>query len=331
MTLNESKPVSTLPTGAETDEPQRHRRRAGTAVSDTPPGPTATERRRRRVSRTLILPALVVSITITQLPFLITIVLSFQQWNLLLPTQRRWVWFANYAHALSTPEFYRSLLSTVTITGSAVVISVVLGVILAMLVDRKFFGRSVARTLLITPFLVMPAAAALIWKWLMLDSTNGLITWALSLFGVPPVGWVTDAPAQTIIIVLAWQYTPFMMLILLAGLQSQPPEVLESAAVDGASGIRTFMSITLPHMRQYIELGALLGTILMSQVFDPVQIITKGTGFSKTLPYLLYERAFNGLEIGQAATFGVLTVILTIIVATVTLRLLFSIFTRQEA
>ncbi|WP_233159935.1 carbohydrate ABC transporter permease [Pseudonocardia sp. MH-G8] len=272
-----------------------------------------------------------ISIVITQLPFAVTIVLSFQQWNLLRPDRRGFVGFDNYIEALTRGGFLSSLGSTVLITGASVITSAVLGLLLAVLLDRRFLGRGTARTLLITPFLIMPAAAALLWKWLMLDSTNGLVSWVLSLLGADPIAWVTDLPVVTIIMVLVWQYTPFMMLILLSGLQSQAPEVLESAAVDGAGPFRTFWFITLPHMRQYLELAMLLGTILMSQVFDPVQIITKGTGGTKTLPYLLYERAFGGLEIGAAAALGVLTVIVTIIVATVTLRLLFSIFTSQGA
>jgi sorbitol/mannitol transport system permease protein len=117
-----------------------------------------------------------------------------------------------------------------------------------------------------------------------------------------------------------------MMLILLAGLQSQSKEVLEAAAVDGSGALRTFQWITLPHLRQYIEIATLLGTIMLLQVFDPVAIMTKGTGGTKTLAYLLYERAFIGLDVGQAAAYGVVTVVLTIIVATIALRTLFKVF-----
>ena len=116
------------------------------------------------------------------------------------------------------------------------------------------------------------------------------------------------------------------MLILLAGLQSQTPEVLEAAAVDGASAWKTFRWITLPHLRQYVEIAVLLGTIMLLQVFDPIAIITKGTGGTKTLSYLLYERAFVGLNVGEAAAYGVVTVLLTIVVATVALRSLFKVF-----
>lgn len=279
-----------------------------------------------RLSRALVWPALFVAIVVTQVPFLVTIYYSFQEWNLLRPGQRAFAGFDNYATVIGNGAFLESLGATVLITGSAVVLSVILGMIVAVLLDRKFIGQGVARTLLITPFLMMPAAAALVWKWAMLDSNVGMVNWAMSFVGLPEIQWNTDYPAFTIIMVLTWQYTPFMMLILLAGLQSQPGDVLEAASVDGAGPIRTFITMTLPHLRQYVELAVLLGTIMLLQIFDPIAIMTRGTGGTKTLSYLLYERAFVGLEIGEAAAYGVLTVIITIVVATIALRTLFKIF-----
>ena len=284
------------------------------------------EKKGLRLSRALVWPALFVAIVVTQVPFLVTIYYSFQEWNLLRPGQRAFAGFDNYATVIGNGAFLESLWATVLITGSAVVLSVILGMIVAVLLDRKFIGQGLARTLLITPFLMMPAAAALVWKWAMLDSNVGMVNWAMSLVGLPEIQWNTDYPAFTIIMVLTWQYTPFMMLILLAGLQSQPGDVLEAASVDGAGPIRTFITMTLPHLRQYVELAVLLGTIMLLQIFDPIAIMTRGTGGTKTLSYLLYERAFVGLEIGEAAAYGVLTVIITIVVATIALRTLFKIF-----
>ncbi|MFC4224680.1 carbohydrate ABC transporter permease [Lysinibacter cavernae] len=290
---------------------------------------STSQRKGLRLSRALLWPALIVSIAVTQVPFLVTIFYSFQKWNLLRPGQREFAWFDNYVTVFTGGEFLSSLLATVVITGTSVVLSVVFGLILAVLLDRKFVGQGLARTLLITPFLMMPAAAALIWKWSMLDANVGMVNWGLSLIGLDAVQWNTNFPALTVIMVLTWQYTPFMMLILLAGLQSQPGEVLEAASVDGAGPVRRFFTMTLPHLRQYIELATLLGGIMLLQVFDPIAIMTRGTGGTKTLSYLLYERAFVGLEIGEAAAYGVITVLLTIIVATVALRLLFKIFSNE--
>jgi sorbitol/mannitol transport system permease protein len=179
---------------------------------------------------------------------------------------------------------------------------------------------------MITPFLVMPAAAALIWKFSMFDTNIGMVNWLFRTLGLDSVSWSTDHPLASVVIVLTWQFTPFMMLILLAGLQGQSKESLEAAQVDGAGPWRTFTWITLPHLRMYIEIGVLLGSVIILQVFDPIAILTKGTGGTKTLAYLLYERAFIGLDVGQAAAYGVVTVVLTIIVATVALKTLFKVF-----
>jgi sorbitol/mannitol transport system permease protein len=287
------------------------------------------ERRELRISRALLWPALGVSIALTQIPFLVTIWYSLQDWNLLRPGQRAFAGIENYVTVLTNGSFLSSLGSTVLITGSTVVLSALMGLGFALLLDRPFRGRALARTLVITPFLIMPAAAALVWKWSMLAAGTGLVNWFIGLVGIPPVAWNTDVPVVTVIAVLAWQYTPFMMLILLAGLQSQSREVLEAASVDGAGPVRTFLLITLPHLRQYIEIAVLLGSIMLLQVFDPIAIMTRGTGGTKTLSYLLYERAFVGLEIGEAAAYGVITVLLTIVVATVALRLLFKIFSSE--
>jgi len=282
--------------------------------------------KKARQARALVMPALFFSIALTQIPFLVTIYFSFLEWNQLRPADIKFTGFSNYIGVFTGGDFLASLIATVTITGSSVVLSLLLGLFFAILLDRKFVGQGLARTLMITPFLIMPAAAALIWKWSMLDANVGMVNFGLGLIGIPPVAWNTDFPALTIIILLTWQYTPFMMLILLAGLQSQSKETLEAAAVDGAGPIRIFQWMTLPHLRQYIEIATLLGGIMLLQVFDPIAIMTKGTGGTKTLSYLLYERAFIGLDVGQAAAFGVVTVIITIVVATVALRTLFRVF-----
>jgi sorbitol/mannitol transport system permease protein len=283
-------------------------------------------KRKAWVARSLILPALVFGIVLTQIPFLTTIGYSLFTWNLMYPDDIHFAGIDNFVNVFTMGELVPSILATVTITTSSVVLSLLLGLFFAILLDRKFFGQGIARTLMITPFLVMPAAASLIWKYSMFDTNIGILNWLNSVFGLPVISWSTDLPLFTVIIVLTWQYTPFMMLILLAGLQSQSREVLEAASVDGSGIFRTFQWITLPHLRQYIEIATLLGTIMLLQVFDPIAIMTKGTGDTKTLAYLLYERAFIGLDVGEAAAYGVVTVILTMITATIALRTVFKVF-----
>ena len=283
-------------------------------------------KRKAWVARSLILPALIFGIVLTQIPFLTTIGYSLFTWNLMYPDDIHFAGIDNFVNVFTMGELVPSIVATVLITTSSVVLSLLLGLFFAILLDRKFFGQGIARTLMITPFLVMPAAASLIWKYSMFDTNIGILNWLNSVFGLPVISWSTDLPLLTVIIVLTWQYTPFMMLILLAGLQSQSREVLEAASVDGSGIFRTFQWITLPHLRQYIEIATLLGTIMLLQVFDPIAIMTKGTGDTKTLAYLLYERAFIGLDVGEAAAYGVVTVILTMITATIALRTVFKVF-----
>jgi sorbitol/mannitol transport system permease protein len=287
--------------------------------------------------RAPLLPALVFAIVITQLPFLVTLVISLLHWNILRPGEGGFAGLSNYVIVFTDARLRAAVLNTIILTVSVVLLSVILGLVLAVLLDRKFVGRGLARTLLIAPFLVMPVAAALLWKHAIYNPTYGLINGTLNaiagLFGArgPTIDWISTFPMMAVVISLVWQWTPFMMLILLAGLQSQPGDVLEAAKVDGASGLQTFRFMTLPHLRQYIELGVLLGSVYIVQVFDHIFTITQGGPGSATtnLPYEIYLTMFRKYEYGEAAAAGVVVVIGTIIIATYSLRLISSLFQEE--
>jgi sorbitol/mannitol transport system permease protein len=307
---------------------------ADRAVATQPrrrPAPKKLTRGQRWQRRAPLLPALVFVIVLTQLPFLFTLYYSVQSKNLLRPGPGEFVGLENYGKVFTDDLFRNAVFNTVKLTVSAVLLSMLLGIGLAVLLDKQFFGRGVVRTLLITPFLVMPAAAALLWKTSMFNPVFGLVNWALSPFGVESTDWVSSYPMLSIILVLTWQWTPFMMLIVLAGLQSQSPEVLEAARVDGASGWSTFRRITLPHLRQFIELGILLGSIFIVQTFDPIFMITQGGPGQATtnLPYFIYQQAFRAFEVGEAAAAGVIVVVATIVIATFALRVISDLFTEE--
>jgi sorbitol/mannitol transport system permease protein len=299
------------------------------------PGARGQERRTSEnwLRRIPLLPALVFTVVITQIPFLLTIYYSLQSWNIAKPGSPRWVGLNNYGAVFSDPVFYAAVLHTIEITFGSVLIATLLGLGLALLLDRKFLGRGLARTLLISPFLIMPAAAALLWKTTMLDPVYGIVNWVIGWFGFAPVAFTTSQPLASVIATVVWQWTPFEMLILLAGLQSQPRDVLEAARVDGASAWSTFRELTLPHLRSYLELGVLLGAIYVVNTFDAIYMITQGGPGTATtnLPFYIYQRAFEGFDIGQAAALGVVTVVGTIIVATIALRTVFQVFIENEA
>ncbi|MEU0792580.1 sugar ABC transporter permease [Amycolatopsis sp. NPDC005961] len=271
-----------------------------------------------------LLPALIFVIAVTQLPFLLTVFYSFQSWNLVRPGSRHFVGLDNYIDVFSDTTFLVALLNTVVLTVVCVLVALLLGLGLAILLDRKFFGRGVVRTLLITPFLILPAAGALLWKTTVFDPTYGLLHF---VFGTD-VDWLSEFPLASVMAQIVWQWTPFMMLLILAGLQSQSKEVLEAASVDGASRWRTFASITLPHLSRFLQLATLLGAIYIVNSFDAIFLMTQGgPGTASTnLPYYIYQRAFEGFDVGQSSAMGVIVVILTMIVATFALRLMFRTF-----
>ncbi|WP_290056058.1 carbohydrate ABC transporter permease [Amycolatopsis solani] len=271
-----------------------------------------------------LLPALVFVIAVTQLPFLLTVFYSFQSWNLVRPGSRHFVGLDNYIDVFSDTTFLVALLNTVLLTVVCVFVALLLGLGLAILLDRKFFGRGVVRTLLITPFLILPAAGALLWKTTMFDPTYGLLHF---VFGTD-VDWLSEFPLASVMAQIVWQWTPFMMLLILAGLQSQAKDVLEAANVDGAGRWRTFVSITLPHLSRFLQLATLLGAIYIVNSFDAIFLMTQGgPGTASTnLPYYIYQRAFEGFDVGQSSAMGVIVVILTMIVATFALRLMFRTF-----
>ncbi|WP_443208907.1 carbohydrate ABC transporter permease [Rhodococcus rhodochrous] len=279
-----------------------------------------------------LLPALIFTIVVTQVPFVFTLYYSTQSWNLVSPGSRRFVGLQNYVDVFQDSQFWQVALNTVILIVGTVLISVILGLLLALLLDRAFLGRGVARTLLITPFLVTPVASALIWKTSMFDPVFGIVNFVLSPFGVEQVDWVSRFPLPAVMVALVWQWTPFMMLLILAGLQSMPRDILEAGRVDGAGAFALFRELTLPHLRRFIELGTVLGAIYLVNTFDAIYMMTQGGPgtASSNLPFYIYQRAFLGFDIGQAAAMGVVVVIGTIVIATFALRLIFTSFTGKE-
>lgn len=279
-----------------------------------------------------LLPALAFTVIVTQLPFLVTIWYSLRNWNLLRPDANKFTGLQNYVDIFMDSTFRSSAINSIVITLGCVFFAMVLGIIFALLLDRKFRGQGVVRTMLITPFLIMPVAGATLWSVSMLNPSFGLVNWVISLVGIAPVDWTASHPIVSILMALVWQWTPFTMLLVLAGLQSQPKDVLEAAQIDGAGWTKTFIWVTLPALRRYIELGVLLGTIYVVNTFDQIYLMTAGGPgtASANLPFYIYQRAFLGFDIGQAAAMGVVVVVATIIIATFALRLIFRSFDAKD-
>ncbi|MCS3845058.1 carbohydrate ABC transporter permease [Microbacterium sp. AK031] len=265
-------------------------------------------------------PAMIVVLLVSQLPFVLTLWYSLNDWNLATSQDGpEFVGLANYAEIFTEPEFLQAAGNTAIMTVGAVAASFIIGLLLALLVNREFRGRGIVRTLLIIPFLVLPAATALLWKNTMFGTSYGILNWVIGLVGIPPVDWLGEFPMLSVIIILTWQWSPFFMLILLAGLQSEDPSTIEAAKVDGAGAFTRFRHLTWRHLRPYSELSVVLGSIYIIQTFDAVYLAAQGSA-TTNLPYYLYQRAFRGLEIGQASAMAVIVLFVTLIIASIGLR-----------
>lgn len=305
---------------------------AGATATTAPPQATRRQLSESWRRRLPLLPALVITIALTQVPFVMSVYYSFTDWKIVPPQPRQWVGLDNYRHLLHDHFFKDAAVTTLQLTVFPVIGAILLGTAFALLLDRKFFGRGVVRTLLITPFLMMPVVVGLIWKNQMFHGLYGVLNWVIEKLGGTPVEFVSRHPTLSLIIVLIWQWTPFMMLIMLAGLQSQPAEVLEAAKVDGATPFATFRQLTLSHLRPYMELGILLGTIYLIQVYDLIAVMTGGGPGSTNLPYFVYQKSIGGgWEFGQASSYSIVVVIASIIVATVALRVLSRLLKGEDA
>ncbi|MFP5022980.1 carbohydrate ABC transporter permease [Pseudonocardia phyllosphaerae] len=306
--------------------------RGQAAPPPTAPAERGDPRREGWIRRAPLLPALIFTIVVTQIPFLITIWYSLQSWNLVRPGGQRFVGLTNYLTVFTDSQFRGVAFNSVLLTLGSVAIAMVLGLLIALLLNRTFPGRGIVRTLIITPFLITPVAGALLWKTVLFHPNYGLVNFLLSPFGATGTDWVSSFPRTSVIIALVWQWTPFMMLLILAGLGSQPAEVLEAARMDGATGFAVFREVTLPHLRRFIELGVVLGAIYLVNTFDTIYMMTQGGPgtASANLPFYIYQRAFLGFDIGESAAMGVVTVVATIVVATLALRLIFRSFSAAE-
>jgi sorbitol/mannitol transport system permease protein len=282
-----------------------------------------------------LLPALIFMILFTQLPFLVSIYYSFtnlkDRTQSLIAEPTKFVGIDNYRAIFDDPFFRQAMWTSVKMTVLAVGLSLVFGTLFAMLLDRKFLGQGFVRTLLITPFLLMPVVAALIWKQQMFSSLFGILDKVLGFLGFAPVAFISDHPLASIVTVLVWQWTPFMMLIMLAGLQSQPSDMLEAAAVDGATPFGIFRQLTLPHLQRYLELGALLGSIYVIQAFDAVDQMTGGGPGSTNVPYFVYQESIGGgFRYGSASAYAIVVVVVSIVIATFSLRVLSGLLKDEE-
>jgi len=256
-------------------------------------------------------------------PLGMTIYFSLLRYNLLDPGNEAFVGLENYAYFLSDPDFFTALFNTLILVGSVLVITVVGGVLLAILLDQPFFGQGVARLMVIAPFFVMPTVSALIWKNLLMNPVSGFFAFISKTFGMEPVDWLGDLPLFSIIILVAWQWLPFATLILLTAVGSLDGERKEAAEMDGAGPLSLFYYIILPHLARAITVVILIETIFLLSIFAEIFVTTGGgPGLATTnIAFLVYSQALLQFDIGGASAGGIVAVILANIVAIFLVRM----------
>lgn len=276
----------------------------------------------RSLARFMMAPSVVLLLVWMVIPLALTLWFSFQQYNPLNPIRDGFVGFSNYALFYSNPAFLQSILNTLTLVVSVLLITVIGGILLALLIDQPMWGQGIVRILVISPFFVMPPVAALVWKNMIMHPQYGVFADIARFFGAQPIDWFGQHPMLAIIIIVAWQWLPFATLILLTALQSLDGEQKEAAEMDGASFISRFIYLTLPHMSRAITVVILIQTIFLLSVYAEILVTTNGgPGYASTnLPFLVYQKALLEFKIGQASAGGIIAVILANIVAFFAMR-----------
>src|SRR5712664_5016512 len=230
----------------------------------------------------------------------------------------------NYYYFLTDPSFLASLENTLVLVGSVLAITIVLGILIALLLDQAVIGLSIVRLMVIAPFFVMPTVSALVWKNLLMHPVSGLFAWLSTLLGVTPIDWFTDAPLLAVILIVAWQWLPFATLILLTALQSQDEDQKEAAEMDGARALSSFIYITLPHLARPIAVVILIETIFLLTVFAEIFVTTGGgPGLQTTnIAFLIYSQALIQFDVGNASAGGLVAVVIANIVAFFLVRII---------
>ena len=267
----------------------------------------------RRLAFWLIAPAVLVMIAVTGYPLIYAVILSLERYNLELPQDTKFIGFANYGAVLSSPYWWQSLEVTVIITVFSVGITLVLGMLLAQVLHRTVFFRGGVRTISLIPYGIVTVAAAYSWQFAWTPN-EGYLSAAFNN-GAPLTSQVQAI--AVIIVAEIWKTTPFMGLLLLAGLSLVPDDLLRAARVDGATPWQAFTRITLPLMKPAILVALLFRTLDSFRIFDNIFILTSGNNGTASVSTLGYDNLFNALNLGIGSTIAILIFICVAIIAVV--------------
>ncbi len=271
----------------------------------------------------LLAPAVTTLLLWMIVPLGMTIYFSLIRYNLLQPDVRGFVGLENFEFFFTDPSFGPAVWNTVVLLGSVIVITVGLGIALALLIDEPFPGRGIVRLQLIAPFFVMPTVNALLWKHMMMNPVYGVLAQVWQFFGAQPVDWLTDHPLLSVIIMVSWQWLPFATLIFMTALQSMNREQIEAARMDGANYLQQLRYLYLPHLARSVAVVVMIELIFLLSIFAEIYTTTGGGpgDASTNVAFLIFKQALLNFDAGVASAGALFAVLLANIAAIFMIRL----------
>lgn len=278
---------------------------------------------KRLLPRLLLTPAVSTLLLWSLVPLLMSVYFSVIRYNLMQPDQSGFVGLENFEFFVTDPSFSTAVVNTLLLLGSVILITVVLGIALALLIDAPFPGRSVVRVLLISPFFVMPTVNALLWKHMMMNPIYGVLAQVWLFFGAQPVDWLTDHPLLSVIVMVAWQWLPFATLIFMTALQGLDREQLEAARMDGATYPQQLRYLVLPHLARPMAVVVMIELIFLLSIFAEIFTTTGGGpgDASTNVAFLIFKQALLNFDVGVASAGALFAVLLANIAAAFLIRL----------
>jgi multiple sugar transport system permease protein len=301
--------TTTTPTTVTAQEPAAEGRHRRARLSEG-------ARAERRLGWLLCAPAVIVMIAVTAYPIGYAIYVSLQRYILSAPQLTKFVGLSNYGAILSSPFWWHALAVTVIITAVSVAVELVLGMLLALIMYRTIFGRGTVRTIALIPYGIVTIVAAFSWQYAWTPSTGYLS----ALFNNSAPLTKTGTAVAIIILAEIWKTTPFMALLLMAGLSLVPEDLLKAAKVDGATGWQRFWRITVPLMKPAILVALLFRTLDAFRIFDNIYILTSGNNGTQSVSILNYDNLFTGFNFGIGSAMSILILICVAIIAVVFIR-----------
>ena len=277
----------------------------------------------RFLPRALMAPAVVTLFLWMIVPLVMTIYFSVIRYNLMQPEMTGFIGLENFEYFITDPSFSTSVVNTLLLLGSVILITVRMGIGIALLIDDPFPGRGLVRILLIRPFFVMPTVNALLWKHMMMNPIYGVLAQVWIFFGATPVDWLTDWPLLSVIIMVSWQWLPFATLIFITSLQSMDRDQLEASRMDGATYLQQLRYLYLPHLGRSVAVVVMIEMIFLLSVFAEIYTTTGGGpgDASTNMAFLIFKQALLNFDAGVASAGALFAVLLANIAAVFLIRM----------